>query len=268
MDGIQFAIKFIQNNPNLKDFHWGYNPSDILEDVNDLIVTIVEHPLLDSINLSHCLEPGINGYDVLRSLFTSNKHLSHIILGDCNICTAETSRISDHLAANSPLRQVNLSLNDLDDDNAISIAKVLKQNTNLTNVGNDVPCNVVFDSACLNSMADSNHTCKVYSLDVFGDSAEAKQGLGENLFGSETSYRAHKLYILLRSKCIKGTIVNDLDLEFGEDALKFAPKVLSCIHNYSGCDGSRGGVVMEQPLDIFYKILRRWKMPELYENHA
>ena len=56
------------------------------------------------IRLENCFGNDINGYDMLRSLLTSDKIFAGIDLDNNNIRTGGDTAISDHLATNPPLK--------------------------------------------------------------------------------------------------------------------------------------------------------------------
>ena len=135
---------------------------------NDILDAVISHPSLDSICFNNCLGSHGNGYDILRILPTSNRTFS-IDLESNHIRTMGGTHISNHLATIPPLTHLFLADNHLTDNDAILIAEALKENTSLehidlggnyiTDVGRDALSNVFFDSASLNSVADSNQKC-------------------------------------------------------------------------------------------------------------
>jgi len=106
----------------------------------------------------------------------------------------------------------------------------------------------------LNAAAASNHTCYIDGVKLSG----------YNDWGDISEHRATKLYSILLTRNKEESNVHHLNLEFGDDSVKFAPKVLECVHGYSK-EGTPPMKKLVTPLSIIYEILRGWRMPELYE---
>ena len=176
------------------------------------------------------------------------------------------------MAANPPLEVLRLTNNHLDDNDAVMIARALKQNTNLdilcidqndiTDTGRDAIRTAIFDSTSLNAMADSNHSCRIMGIKDFY--------VKNNVGGDSNVNRGRKIYSLLSSWHKEGVNVRHLNSEFDDDELKLVPKVLESVHHCAEyCYSPEGklhyGV---HPLSITYEILRNWKMPSLYEKNG
>ena len=156
--------------------------------------------------------------------------------------------------------------NHLDDNDAVTIARALKQNTNLRRLHlgqNDITetgCvalrNTIYDSTSLNAVAASNHTCCIEGIDL--------DGINRYVDSPEVN-RGRKIYSLLSSRNREGNNVYHLDAEFEDDSLKLVPKVLESVNIYAR-HSYRADTV--PPLSIMYEILRSWKMPNLYENNG
>jgi hypothetical protein len=258
-DGCRFAVTIIEKNPRLKEFVWAENQIGGI-----LVESILSHPSLDTVSLKNCFGGGIDAYDTLCSLLSSDKDFIRIALESSNIQPEGRTEVPAFLAANPRLQCLNLTNNRLGDDDAGRIAQALKRNTNLrclrlgqndvTDTGVKALRSAVFNHASLNAMADSNHSCRI-------------EGLGVDHFnkrGDPKSNRAKGLYRLLSWRHERGINVTHLDDEFCDDSLKLVPNALGCVHRYAA-DKSSSDV---HPLSIVYEIMRSWKMPTLYENNG
>lgn len=268
-DGIKFTTEFIRNNRRLEEFCWIDNPIENANQANDILKVVVSHPTLHTISLENSLGPSANAYCVLCLLVASNKNILKIDLKSSNVVANGRIDLPEILSTNPPLQTLRLSNNNLVDDDAVLIADSLKRNINLreidlqendfTTVGWDALDSAVFDSTCLNSMADCNHTCWIVG---YGLSVSRNRRSNPNL------NRGWKLGYLLSAKCHGGTISNDLHLEFGDDSATFVPMVLECVQLYSGYFDP----LSQQPakwLFIIYEILRGWKVvPELLGDRS
>ena len=163
-----------------------------------------------------------------------------------------------------------MSNNNLNDDDAVLIARALKHNTNLkdlwlddndiTEVGRSALCKAIYDPTGLNSLSDCNHTCRIHGLN-------SGEGTIKNL-STPKHNRAWKIYRLLSTRNREGSNVYHLNLELGdeeEDTLALVPNVLESVYRYY--NGYRRNTVNSgvPPLSTMYEILRSWKVPELYE---
>ncbi|KAL7525258.1 hypothetical protein ACHAXR_003189 [Thalassiosira sp. AJA248-18] len=297
IDGTEFGIKFIHNNPNLIYFKWVNNPINSVEGVGRLVEAINSLTSLKSVLLENCCGDNVNGYSILRSLLTMNENLDIIDLDSDNIQTMGGTHLSDFLATNPPLRKLFLENDNLNDHDARLIASSLMQNTNLRDLylgdngitdagcsafaealkqnnsltvlalyGNEITergwkllQNAVFDSSDLNSAADSNHTCEIRGIPIEIGINNSSDCPKENM--------KKKIYSMLCSRNNEGSTAYHLNLELGDNSLQLVPKVLERLRNccYNG-DGEERAT--SPPLSIFYEIIRSWKMPTLFEAHS
>ena len=169
----------------------------------------------------------------MRSPLTSDNGFKQIDFDNNNIHTGGGTELPDYLARNTPLNELYLQHNELNDEDAVSIAHALNHNANLgilwlehnniTDVGCNALSKAVYNPESLNSVADCNHTCEINGYTV-----------KEN--------RGRKIYHLLSSWDREGSIVYHLNLEFeGEDedadadSLALVPNVLECIQQMPRC---------------------------------
>ena len=270
--GLEFAVKYIEGNPNLEQFYWVNNPIDSVEDARYLVDAIISHPRIDKVSLVNCFGDDINGYDAFRCLFTSGKSFLRINLEGNNIRTWGSTEIPDSLATNTSLVSIYLANNHLNDGDAVLIAHALKRKNNLyglhlgdndlTDIGRKALSNAIYDFASLNSLSDCNHSCNIEGIDFGGIPANENHPIHVN---TPKCNRARKIYHLLSLRNLEGSNVQHLNLEFDDedDSLTVVPRVLGSVHWYSMHRCSRNLV---HPLSIMYEILRSWKMPELFEN--
>jgi len=253
-------------NHHLTEISWINSQIDSEEDARAMCLAIVSHPSINRVQLENCFGVGQRlGYDVLCALFVSGRGIKYMDLEGNNIQTLGNTAIPDYIARNTPLMNLFLANNNLNDEDAILIAKALKYNTNIrtlrlqrngiTNVGIDAMKKAFYDPTSLNSVSDSNHTCSLQLPGV--DNILISNGCDDKLVN-----RRLKLYHLLSARNREGSNVYHLNLELDkeDDSLVLVPKVLECIHRYSHSSE------LVQPLSIMYEILGSWKMPALFER--
>ena len=277
-EGIKFAVDVMESNPNMKHFLWEHNQLDSMENARSVLDAVISHPSIDRIRLENCLHDGnINGYDVLCYLLTSGKRFEHIECDNNNIQTRGGTAIPEYIASNPPLTRLHLLDNVLNDDDAILIAQALKQNDNLhvivlggnmiTHTGKEALLKVVYDPTNLNSMSDSNHSCRIAGVDI------PILSFLNNASRNVREWREWKIYNLLSKRNEEGSNVQHLKLEFdgvdeeNNNSLKLTPDVLEVVHKYYANPNQMPTYqIRVRPLSIMYEIVRGWKMPELYES--
>ena len=296
-DGITFAIRMTQNISWLQRFLWANTSINTSEDAHRLIESIAEHETIETIRLRNCCQGDMNGYDLLcllLELYTrieidslDENFLRTVDLGMNCIRTMGQTHLPDFLATNPPLSELHLEHNKLDDKDALLIASALKQNTHLTHLfleGNDFTevgrqslCDAVFDSTSLNAAASSNHTCFVG--EVKGQSIGIRYGLFDghrfsidNDPHDQSLNRGTKIYSMLLSRNEEGSNAQHLDVEFGDDSIKVAPKVLEAVHSLHSLHLRKLGRWVRRKrhrlptsLSITFEILRDWLVTELCE---
>jgi len=175
--GIEFAVKCIKSIKRLTEFKWTNNPIGSVQDALYLVDAVINHSSIDSFHLVNCLG-GINGYNLLCHLLASRKSCKEIVFESDLIRTGGDTTIPDYIATNPPLEKLGLRNNGLNDNDAILIARALRNNTNLreirlgennliTEQGRNALINLVYDPTSLNSVADCNHTCCIKGI-IFG----------------------------------------------------------------------------------------------------
>ena len=217
-----------------------------MNDIKQLCQVVKEHTSIEKLALVGCRGEGVNGYEMLQMIISAGKYkLKLVDLCENGISTGGDTFISDFLASNSVLIALELSGNELDDNDARSIAGALKHNTNLrfldvrnnskiTKAGWAALRKVEFDDTSLNSVADSNHTCYITypsgDDEIQGlDTSEMNgTGLGSAWFDAK-NVRRKKVYSLLSSRnreCSNVGYFDDIPVEF-------SPDMLSTIQQYS-----------------------------------
>lgn len=219
---------------------------------------------------------------MLCALFVCGNRIETIDLEGNNISTGSCTAIPHYITRNTPLTRLYLANNNLNDEDAVLIAKALKQNDNLrvlrlhrnhiTNVGIDTIRKACYDPKSLNSVSDCNHTCRLQLSGDDGNFNYNNQGCGDKLVN-----RRLKLYHLLSSRNREESNAHHLNLELDDEDndslnLKFAPEVLKCVHHYYPKDKDKHLLVDPEnsvhPLSIMYETLGSWKMPSLFERQG
>ena len=278
--GIDFVLKYIENNESLTHLTLDKNPIMCMENVRRICRIIKFHPSIESLGLPNCANEEINGYEMLQLIMTAGKNkLKTLDLSANRINTGGDTFISDFLAKNSVLEELNLSENHLDDNDAKAFAAALKHNTTLRTLDfshsriTGAPLNrfnriseegwaalgkAIFDDTSLNSAADSNHSCCVYQerdgLDRFEINGKYEEHPLPKYF-----VRQKKIYTILSSRNKECSNVDHFDEDMPVELL---PDVLTSIQRYSKYYQAEDGPLKSQddvtPLSIMYEVLQKW----------
>jgi len=264
-EGIKFALDYLENNVDCVRFSLRGNPMNNIEDVKRLCEVVKRHPSVDTLELLQCKGEDIDGYEMLKMIMKAGrKNLSVIDMSNNDISTGGDTFLPDFLAKNpKKLNFLELSKNQLDDNDAVAIASALKHNTkleilelednNFTSAGWEALGKAVFDKTSLNSAADSNHTCIIGGNDIgkLNDSCPVR-------------LRQKKVYSVLSER---NRSLSNVD-HFNDDmSVELLPHMLTTIEryaNYHETDEEDDGDAPLQdtqdvnPLSIVFEILQRW----------
>ena len=130
-EGVEFVVEVMNSNYMMEVFCWTSNIINSMEDARYLVDAVNSHPAINTVRLENCFGNDINGYNILCSLLTRDKGFKHIDFDNSNIRTGGGTELPDYLAINPPLKKLYLNHNNLNDEDAVLIARAVKQNNNL-----------------------------------------------------------------------------------------------------------------------------------------
>ena len=230
----------------------------------------------------------MDGHDMLQAIMTAGKNKLEVLeLSDNNINTGGDTFtfIPDFLAENPILESLDLTDNELDENDAIFVASSLNHNTNLrslaisgnntTSAGWEALSKAVFDKTSLNSAAKSNHTCTI-DFPLHSKYVHVREINGDEFFDHyyDPEYvRQKKIYYILSAR---NRSLSNVD-HFDEDMpVELLPDMLMSIQKYAhyhdiGNDEEKEVKPSQdnsdvKPLSIMFEILQRWdKSLSLFE---
>ena len=284
MNGFGYVLNFVQSNHTLKEILMYNNPIN-MEDVKRLCLIVKEHPSLKELHLGGCKGTDVDGYEMLRMIMSAGRNnLKTLSLMDSSINTSGDTFISDFLGKSNTLKKLCLRRNELDDNDAISIAEALKQNTTLrgldiqqntgiSNVGWKTLWKVECNYTTLNSLADSNHSCSMgypFGSKYYHNNHEEWNGFNPD---ADDKYdpvfvRQKKIYSALSSLNRSSSITQHF--EFEDIPVELLPNMLVSIQRYSNYHAQKHAPTKHRsharPISIIYEILQRWdKSLEVFE---
>ena len=254
--GMSTIATMISNNKYLQQLDI-YQIQDMdRNDITKLSSAIHHHPSLVDVAITDCFSNSL-GDEMLHSLLRTDElklekltmSYNHLERG-INVCTL----LADYLATNPRLKELDLQNNMLDDWGAELIANALRSNTTLRQLnlyangvgedGHEALKRALYDESSLNSVADSNHSCRIDSNDDM-----------MNYSKDRDMNRAEKLYRLLswRNKTMSNV------QHFSDIDVKLLPNVLEAVQKYSKDGNDR----VVKAASIVYEIFRCWEKVSL-----
>lgn len=270
-DCLDFAVNCITTNPRLEHFCWG-NTITNASDVSALYNAINMHESLNSIDLCWCEN---NDDKPLHGVFNGlkSKTLQKINLYSNKISNLVGTDIMEFFSSNMSLKELDLSQNELTDNDIAWIAHALTSNTRLRKLvidslspGNEIRPGMIYaiyNVSTFNALWHSNHHCQVILYrSAQTDFDDVVKSFLENLnIADPQSNRMRKIYSLLLGKNSLQQNVSQFHSE-GIDA-KHLPYILSLLKPYSeqycrslGCTEEQLGTMDTKSLSITYEIVR------------
>ena len=274
--GISFVLDYLENNDRMKQITLVNNPINSMNDINKFCEIVKEHPSIENLTLDNCTGDDIDGYEMFKMVMNVGKNnLKHIDLADNGISTEGDTFISDFLATDPLVESLFLDGNHFNDNDAISIASVLKQNNtvlsfldltgnNITKTGWAALRKTEFDDTSLNTASDSNHRC---NIKYPSDGSDEIEGLDisemngdrkcENAFNPKY-VEQKKIYSVLSSRHRDSSNLGNFD----DVPVEILPNMIHSIQNYSNYREGDSDIsqVREHvnPLSLVYEVCRYW----------
>ena len=266
--GMRAMVSMINNSRYLQKLRLEH--MDLRRNViAQLCSAIVNHPSLVNVVMLECYDtyPHDDNLMLLLPLFQNESKLEKLSLS-CNSLRIRDVNISRQLAnsiaTNVTLTELELTVNELSDNDVILIADALTSNTTLrrldishNNVNEDTAMalrRVQCDERSLNAIADSNHSCRIETdydgaLEYYINGHECRK-----------MNRARKMCRLL-SSTNESLLQNFVDID-----LKVLPDALAAILKYSSML-KKQNLHDTGALSVVYKIMRNWdKVPSLFND--
>jgi len=276
-DGYQRLLSFLNDNRSLKKLIMGEERINDLSTASSLSDAVRDHPTLETLGLIHC---GLNNTAILKKILegcTRLKGMRKLGIGMNNIGSDSVTVLADFIRSNN-----------MSDDDALVLASALTQNTNLedldlskndiTEAGEKTLLKAVYDPTSMDSIIESNHTCKIYTYDSRIPSIKAQRPPLEqevlrinNNDDRDISIRRKIRHKVVLALCGYGSNVELFDLSYLNDLpLQLMPRVLELIQEHSQ---SRSRAVITMPnqlekdaLSRLFHTLRGWELPLIFEN--
>ncbi|EJK48282.1 hypothetical protein THAOC_32936, partial [Thalassiosira oceanica] len=268
---MQGAISELGNalkSQELKTLEWSESPIESAEDMTLFTRVLSQNSALDELSFFR------NGNENAQALLSGVDFSTYKVLNfrGNNLETDGRTAISDLIAANSPLVELHLYQNRLNDDDAVLIAQSLGGNTHLRRLnvrrnniqerGTRALYEAINNTSTLNAMSGSNHSCMVEGLSEDFDLEAINSVRGSNNIYTNRMYKIQKL--IAERYHTGGGIVPYLNTEMGdEDSVLLAPLLMESVSRRHDAFRKRYDESFECSLGLLYELVKDWKMAEL-----
>jgi len=278
-EGYQSFSSFIKDNTSLKHLVIGVERIHNISIAGSLADALKDHPTLERVSF------GSVGLDntALEIILEGCKTIKEIVMVFCNLgSNNDIAVLADFIGRNCPTETIILGEDEITDADALVLASTLKENTNLkrlslknneiTEEGEKHLLNALFDTSSMDSIIESNHTCKVYTYDTSKPSIVAlrppieKEVIEINGDDHLSIRRKIREKVVLALCGVDGCMF-DLS-HFNDLPLQLMPRVLELIqkHSWMRCIAVDYKQLRNDSLSRLFHTLRGWELPLLFNN--
>jgi len=288
-DGLLRLSSFLEDNTSLKVLYLGGDTIDDISIASSLSYAIKSHPSLNTLVFSAC---GCSNNTVLEKILEGCAKL-RILSISFETLGLDATVIADFIRSNHSIQGIILDHDKISDDDTLLFASALKMNTQLrqldlsdnkiTEEGENVLLNALFDQTSMDSIVESNHTCVPYTFDVSKPSIVAQRPPLEQELLTINTNNFISIKQKIRRKVVLALCGVDgglFDLSHLNDLpLKLMPRVLELIQEFTASRGKQlirihtatrtdliGKQTEKDALSRLFHTLRGWELPLLFEN--
>jgi hypothetical protein len=260
---VDAIIALVQSNKHLRKLDMEGNLVQRWQ-IGELCSSVHSHPSLVELDLRNCFDNGLADEMMTSLLANGNIRLERLVMSTNNITSNVTALLSDFLATDPPLKELDLSENgNLNDNDAVLLANALRSNkslrrlhldgTKMTPVGGESFRLVLNDNSTLNSVFDSNHSCHLYlDWDESWNTNRVYESINDSYTVREQN-RARKIYKLLSSRHQYTSNVQ----YFGDIDVNVLPHMVEAVQKYASFQ-STSGYNSVKAMSIVYELMRKW----------
>jgi len=278
-------ISFLRKNSSLREVYLGGEILGNASVASALSDAVNNHPNLETLMLVGCCHFDQNT-DILGTFLEGCKRLLCLTIATCDVGSEAVPLLADFIRANYPTKNLDLSRNNISDIDTLLLAAALKNNTHLeslymrgndvTEEGDNVLLNVMFDPINMDSVVESNHLCRVYTYDTNNELATnqrpplEQEVIGINIDDELSIQQKIRAKVVLALCGIDGGLF-DLS-HFNDLPLPLMPRVLQLIQEHTvtrakAClDIPNTNQLEKDSLSRLFHTLRGWELPLLFEN--
>lgn len=190
--------------------------------------------------------------------------------------------MADFIGSNNPTKVLILNHNNISNNDTSLLASALRRNTHLqeldirnmdiTEDGEMTLLTALFDPTSIDSIIESNHTCKVYTYDDSNVTVRAQRPPLEREVTKINAHNEMSIQQKIRVKVVLALCRQDGELfdlsHFNDLPLGVMPRVLELIQEHTAmrriaCNENQLKI---DALSRLFHTLRGWELPLLFEN--
>ena len=269
---------FLENNTSLRSLGLGLDKIDDVSIAASLAGALINHPNIRAISLVDC---GLGTASLAKEILGGCTKLNQITITRDSLGPDVVAVLADFISSNHPLKLLSLTDDQITNTETLSLASALKKNTNLkkldlkennwiTDEGEKALLKAMYDPTSMDSIVDSNHTCKAYAFNskdrsaIFQRSVVELEILDINRVDFTIGQKIRKKVVL----ALCGVDGGLFDLShFNDLPLQLMPRVLELIQEHTKYRSYSSGKQLEQDaLSRLFPTLRGWELPLLFVN--
>ena len=283
VDEYTCLSSFLTQNTSLRNVVLG---GDLIQDLS--IATSLSDAFQNHCTLELVVfeRSGLDNIEVLEIILQGCKRINKVIIRHDELGSEAVRVISKFIRNNHPVELIRLDGNDISDDDTELFASALKENTRLLNLklldngiteeGDKVLLNVLYDPTNMDSIVQSNHICRVYTYDTKNPSIVAQRPpLEQEVLninkGDYTVEQKIRKKVILALCGIDGGL---FDLSYLNDLpLGVMPRVFELIQQHTTVRRNKSIMMRRRPsqlekdaLSRIFHTLRGWELPLLFVN--
>jgi hypothetical protein len=293
-EGYQRLVAFLEGNSKLIKLSIVENVVDDLSVARSFSDALKSHSTLERLIFKKC---GLNIIPILGGILEACGRIKVLVIEKNNVGSEAVALIANFIRSNKNLETLRLKYNDITDNDTNLLAAALKKNTNLkrmdlqnnniTEEGEKILLKALYDPTSMDSIVDSNHTCRALTYDYEKPSVVAQRPLLEQEvleWNKEHYVIQHKIRMkLVLALCgVDGEL---FDLSHLNDLpLQLMPRVLALIQWHTigrekACRNMPDQLerdalsysftplqLKKDALSRLFHTLRGWELPLLFEN--
>ena len=272
---------FLRDSTSINRFVIGGDAID-LSIATSLSDTIKDHPSLEGVGFYKC---GLNNVPVLETILQGCTRSKCLGISFETLGLDSINVITDFIRCNHSVDIIQLGHNNLSNSDVAVLASALKGNSNLkqldlqnndiTEEGEKVRLDAMYNPTSMDSIVESNHTCIPHTYDIYDDSAiNQRPILEQELFNINVDddisiqQKIRKKVVLALCGGADGSL---FDLSHLNDLpLQLMPRVLELLQEHTEIRTNQRNLMPEQlekdALTRLFHTLRGWELPLLFDN--
>ena len=283
-DGYMKLASFLLENTSLEHLSIGDDKLDDISVASALSDVMQNHPTLRRVLFDNAgLVDNNNNTAILEKILEGCTNIVGLGLID-KFGAASVTVLAEFICSNHSTRNLflqGLERNKITDTDTLLLASALNTNANLrqldmsengiTEEGDKILLNVMYDPTSMNSIVESNHICMAYTYDASKPAIVAQRPPLEKEVVLINNNDDISIQQKIRKKVVLALCGFDgklFDLaHFNDLPVQLMPRILELIQGHTRIRMKTANVCLEKDaLSRLFHTLRGWELPLLFEN--